>query len=276
MNKRILITGSTGLLGGTLFKAFPGASVTGVSRSGGHDITKYETLETIGEFDILIHCAASFGDDGPDSILINELVNSTGTLNLCKLALERGCRHVIYISTISAHIHKSNEYFNSYAMSKLHGEENATYFCSRNGMKRAILRFSQIYGADRAAEKHQKALYRYIDSVMTGEEIILNGARNPKRNYMYIGDAAEIVRRAAAAGLEGEYDCAHPQSHTVKEVIKLISAAAGKKAKIVTLKDEPPIKSIFIPDDTRIYDEIKYPPAVGLEAGIRKIIERGK
>ena len=94
MKNRILITGDSGHIGGELAKSLASKyDIVGISRNSGFDITLVDSIATLkGSLNIIIHCAASFLDDTIDSMLQNEMVNSIGTLNICKLAAEKHCK----------------------------------------------------------------------------------------------------------------------------------------------------------------------------------------
>jgi len=225
-----------------------------------------------GSFDIIIHCAASFLDDTIDSMLQNELVNSISTLNICKLAVEKHCKHFIYISSIFALNDYKSDLNNSYGISKRHGEDNARLFCEHNKIKHTILRFSQIYDDDKKAVKHQKMLYRLIDLIAEDQEVVIYGVNNPLRNYIHIDDVVEVIKRVVALNLEGEYYCVHPKSERILRIIRTIGHVM-KKEPIVRLDlGKENIKDIFLPEKLSFYKMIDYYPAVDLNEGIKRIV----
>lgn len=274
MSKTILITGSRGLVGSHLVRYFASEPRhESLALSPEQDITDYDTLTNIGDFDTLIHCAASFEGDSPESLVANERVNSVGALNMCRLAKNRDCRHFVYISSIFTYNNRFNEYFNSYGLSKRHGEENISFFCKHNNMDYSILNFSQIYDAQRKAEKHQRILYFFIDTVLAGDNVTLFGKNNPKRNFIFIDDVVEIITRVVNGRVCGKYDCVHPESHTIRDIISVISDAAARDITVTQRKDKPSIRRIYIPSDMTLYDKIDYYPRVSLASGVRQIIK---
>jgi nucleoside-diphosphate-sugar epimerase len=274
MKNRILITGDSGLVGGKLAKSLASKyDIVGISKRAGYDITLGDSMTALeGSFDIIIHCAASFLDDTIDSMLQNELVNSIGTLNICKLAAERHCRHFIYISSISSLNDYKSDLNNSYGISKRHGEDNVRLFCKHNRIKYTILRFSQIYDDEKKAIKHQQMLYRLIDLIAEDQEVVIYGVNNPLRNYIHIDDVVEVIKRVVALNLEGEYYCVHPKSERILRIIRTIGHVM-KKEPIVRLDlGKENIKDIFLPEKLSLYKMIDYYPAVDLNEGIKRIV----
>ncbi|MBE3128674.1 MAG: NAD(P)-dependent oxidoreductase, partial [Actinobacteria bacterium] len=215
MNK-ILLTGSSGFVGSYLTTHFNSIdlSIFGLSINGGYDISNYESISRIeGEYDLFIHCASAFNGDDIDSCIQNEMINSIGALNICKLALKIKCRFFIYFSSISVIENPANEYYNSYGISKKHAEDNIIFFCKKNNIKCLILRFSQIYDSEGKAKHHQPFLYNIIEKVKNDEEILIYGSKNPVRNFIHIDDVCEIVTQSFNKKLEGSYHCIHPNSY---------------------------------------------------------------
>lgn len=274
MKNRILITGDSGHIGGELAKSLASKyDIVGISRSSGFDITLVDSIATLkGSLNIIIHCAASFLDDTIDSMLQNEMVNSIGTLNICKLAAEKHCKHFIYISSISALNDYKSDLNNSYGISKRHGEDNVRQFCEHNKIAYTILRFSQIYDNEKKAIKHQQMLYRLIELIAENREVVLYGENNPLRNYIHIDDVVEIIKRVVALNLAGEYYCVHPKSETILGLIKKIGNVMKTEPVVRIDLSRENIKDIFLPEDWSLYKMINYYPVVDLNDGIKRIV----
>ncbi|MFW9942190.1 MAG: NAD-dependent epimerase/dehydratase family protein [Candidatus Thorarchaeota archaeon] len=276
MYRRILITGSDGLLGSNLKKILVDTDeVVGISLENGYDITNYDSMTTIeGHFDIVIHCAAAFFNDSLESIFKNEYVNAIGTYNVCKFALERKCTHFIYISSISAIEHEMNEYYNSYGVSKKHGEDMVQLCCKNRIMNNTILRFSQIYDSDGIAKKHQKLLYTLIEKVKNGEEIIIYGEKNPLRNFIHIDDVKNIIRLTIDTSAYGSFNCVYPHSYSIEDIIHQIASLIDVYPKIKKDVSKDDIKTMYIPDENSFFDIINYYPQINLKDGINRIINK--
>ena len=202
----------------------------------------------------------------------DEMVNSIGSLNLCKLASKKRCNQFIYISSISSLDNDENEYFNSYGISKKHAEENIRFFCNSNNIEYTILRFSQIYDSKGMAKKHQGMLYRLIEKTQRGEAIEIYGTKDPRRNYIYIDDVVEIIKRCIDQSVEGEFNCVSTESYKISEAIELIAKVTKNEAKMKFISDKEELKSIYIPEDSMLYNIINYSPQISFADGVKKII----
>ncbi len=273
---KVLLTGASGFVGSYLSSCLTsnGHTVFGLSKSESFDLCNFSSLSRIKyEHDTIIHCAAGFNGNDVDSCIQNEMINSIGSLNLCKLAIEVRCRYFVYISSISVIEDQVNEFFNSYGISKKHAEDNIKFFCKTNNIRCLILRFSQIYDSKGIAKDHQPFLYDIIDKISKGEDITFYGVKNPYRNYIHIDDVCKIIEKSINQKIEGLYHCVHPESHTILDIIEIAGRAADKTPKVIRLSDKSNIGNISIPNDFLIYKKICFSPQINLHEGIRKYIQ---
>lgn len=246
--------------------------LSGVSLSTGTDVADYSSLARVtGDLDIIINAAASFGGDDIESMTLNETVNSVGTLNVCRLAAERGASRIILISSIYAVDSPYNERFNSYALSKRHSEENIRQFSRVSGINFTILRFAATYDIDREAEGNQAFFYYLIDKINNNEPVDLFGSRDVNCNFISITDVAEVIARAASGEHFGIYNCINPVTYKVTELVSLIAKALGKEARIKWIADKADIKDTYLPEGGDIYAEIAFEPCQSLIESIRQI-----
>jgi len=227
----------------------------------------------IGNFDIIIHCAASFGGNLITDAVQNEIVNSIGSLQIGLLAKATECRHVIYLSSISSYDVPENEYFGSYGLSKKHGQDNLALLCNHFNIGFTALLPSQLYDAKSAARKHQPLFYHIIDSAKEGRDINFYGTQDPQRNYLFVEDLAVIIEKVIEHQSFGIFTCTHPRSYSLKETAEVAYKVFGKGGKVSFLTEKPNIPTVYIPEDNQLYTLIDYSPTTNLETGIMRIAE---
>lgn len=274
---RVLIIGNTSVVGHYIrARLSPAHNVTMAGRDIDGDMkvdlsdltTPFNPSES---FDILIHCAASFGGDEYQDMIRNEQVNAIGSFVVGHIAESTGCSHVIYISTISACVNPDNGCLGSYGLSKLHGQENLDLFCRKKRILYTALQPSQLYDKAALSKKHQPLLYHFLEQASAGKDITIHGSADPMRNYLYIEDFVDIVERVLEEKVTGIFPCVHPRSTRLSEV----AAAAfnvydqGGNVCFDASKVDPPL--IYFPSDYRLYRTISYHPDTNLVDGLRYI-----
>ena len=245
-----------------------------VGRRGGSDVT----LDLAGSTspspsgqtaEVMIHCAASFGGNQIEDLIQNEVTNSLGCLRVAQLAAAMKCRHLIYISTVSAL--PENVPGNSYGLSKRHGQENLELACGELGIDLTTLLVTQLYDDLGEARKHQPTFYRIIDCAREGRPFQFFGDEDPLRNLLFVEDLVTVIECVMNQRAIGSYSVVHPVSHRFSEIVAMAFEVFGRKPDIVYCPDKPPIPSVWYPADTSLYDLIGYWPKTDLRTGIAMI-----
>lgn len=168
-NKRILITGANGFIGGRLAERLAqdeGTIIRGLVRDASR-ITHHVSEISIGDIvdtdvvkhaidgcDIVIHCAAM--QSGRAKIDEYRRVNVVGTLNLLRAAKDANVQRFIHISTINVHGFPPPRDANAdspldfsdgfYSVSKAEGERAALQFARENNFPLVVVRPACTYG----------------------------------------------------------------------------------------------------------------------------------
>lgn len=270
---RILIVGNTSTVAKHLFENSKNKyEVFTAGRNTDTDIfadflTGETDLKKIDSIDIIINCAASFLDNSIENAIINEKINSVGSLLVCELAKKLKAKKIIQLSSISCYDNVKNEYYGFYGLSKKHADENIELFCKLNNIDCSILRFSQIYDKDCKCKKHQPFLYNILEKAKNNEKITFRGNKDPERNYIYLDDVVNIIEKVIEKNINGLYPCVFPKNYKISEIAQLACKTFNNPAKIEFLKDKPAIKTIFVPGNLDLYKLIDYEPQINIEKG---------
>jgi nucleoside-diphosphate-sugar epimerase len=188
---RVLVTGSSGLLGSKLIRELSGHEVLGISRKNGFDLNDEKLVEsTFREFapDLIYHLAAEVKTP-------TEFLNNIGsTWNICRFA-PRGVR-IVFSSSVAVYGTSSEDnHFNEdsqtrpttpYGLSKLLCEHIIKF--SKNPY--TILRFCAVVGKGMV----HGALPDIIRKVKCGDTVNLIGKRpGSKRPYIHVDDAVRSL-----------------------------------------------------------------------------------
>lgn len=222
-----------------------------------------------GHFDTVVVVAAAFGGTSSEALIQAEQVNAVGTLRACELAAQSGVRHLILVSSVFAGFTADDPHYNIYSLSKRHSEELAQLFCKQREIALTILRPSQVYDAAGACRKHQGLLYLIAETARAGKTVQLYGKNDAQRNYLFLDDLAEIVKRVAQRTVIGRFDCVHPQSPRLSEIAEAAFAACARSADIRFLRDKPDIADMpAMQADAQLHQAIDYWPATDIRTGL--------
>jgi nucleoside-diphosphate-sugar epimerase len=271
---KILILGSTSMIAKRIRRQLEGLGAVLMAGRGPEADVRFDLAESCeldgraSTTDVIIHCAASFDGNDLEGAVRNELVNSVGAIRVAQLARDTHCAHLIYVSSLSIYDHPQNGYFGSYGLSKRHGQENLDWACRQMSIPFVVLVASQIYDEFGEARKHQPLFYRIMDAARTGTDITFYGESDPERNFLFVGDFAEIVKRVVLRRVTGVHPAVHPKSNRLGEIAETAFQVFGNGGKVVFQKDKPNIPGVLVPAATDLCERIDYVPQTGLMTGI--------
>lgn len=235
------------------------------------DLTEEDLPEpSFDSVDVIINCAASFLPDSPEGLYVNESINALAPLKIAQLASQLQCSHLIHLSTISSYDHPQNGYYNSYGISKKHGQENIAFACGHYNTPLTILILSQLYDEFGEARKHQPLLYHLLDTARKGETATLYGSKNPERNFLFVEDVCQLIERVIEKKVTGSYPCVSPETYHLKEIAQMAFEVFGTPEHIKFDSDKPDIPSVYIPQDFNLYEKLDFTPEVSLRSGFER------
>lgn len=229
-----------------------------------------ERLELPAGLDAVIHLAAHFGGQNFDTIFAAEEVNVLGALKLAHACARAGVGQLVLASSIFAGLNEDSPFYNSYTLSKRHGEELSLLYCRSVGLPLAILRLAQLYGEGESFRRHQPFLFEQLDRAQRGEDLVLYGSNDARRNFIHVADVAEVFSRVVQQRIEGRYDCASLSNVRFSEIASAAVAAFGSASAIRFDATKPDVPDNAFAVDETLYRLIDYFPRISLAQGLAR------
>ncbi len=224
-----------------------------------------------GEFDVVLHMAASFGGGGIENMIEAETTNAIGVLKSSAFAAEKKCKHFVYLSSIYSTLDIKSNYYSIYSLSKRHAEDLLMLFARDNQLNYTILRPAPIYGDSDLHRKHQPAIYSLADKAEKGEDIIINGSRNPLRNYIHSSDVCEIICKTILNNVFGLYSCVNVENTSLFDMANSLIKAFRSSSKIIYDPSKSDISDNVFEANSELYKLINFYPRISMNSGMERI-----
>ncbi|GAI87698.1 unnamed protein product [marine sediment metagenome] len=221
MNRRVLITGEAGFVGGHLISSL----LETETRITAIDIAKPrpELLSQCGErvnwvqanlitdnlseyldgIDTVYHLAAKFLPGTSEQVL-SELceLNVDGTRNVAKVAVSSGVQNFIHISSVAACegfdgkiiTEETGKPITSYGYSKLKSEQIVKEIAG-DKMRYVIFRPVALFG-----ESHLGSIFEMVKAIKNKKYIIIGTGKNHV-NFLYVKDLVDVLLKAATGSV---------------------------------------------------------------------------
>ena len=249
------------------------------------DIRNPEHLKGIfqeNQIDFVVHLAARAGvrPSISDPLLYQD-VNIRGTIVLLESCKAHGIKNFIFASSSSVYGENQRVPFTEkdldiqpispYGATKRAGELLCYSYHHLYGMNIACLRIFTAYGP---RQRPEMAIHKFARLIDRGERIPIYGDGSSRRDYTYIDDLIDgilgVIRYHKGFEI---YNLGESQTTSLKELIRLIEEALGKKATVEMLDPQPGDVSVTYADITKAKRMLKYQPEVKMEEGIKRFVE---
>jgi UDP-glucuronate 4-epimerase len=208
-------------------------------------------------------------------------VNIRGTIVLLEACKERGIKNFIFASSSSVYGENQRVPFSEkdldiqpispYGATKRAGELVCYSYHHLYRMNIACLRIFTAYGP---RQRPEMAIHKFTRLVDQGEKIPMYGDGFSRRDYTYIDDLIDGILGVIDHHKGFEiYNLGESETTSLKELIRLIEEALGKKAAIETMELQPGDVSVTYADITKAKRMLKYHPKVKMKEGIRRFVE---
>lgn len=253
MNRKVFISGISGFIGSAIARqlASDGFAVAGLARQKQAaedfevilgDVTDLDRYaDAVRNSQVVIHLAGPTTASEINSDPLNMMrITLEGTLNMLQAAGSREDLHFFYFSTGKVYAtpeklpideEHSLEPGTVLGKSKLAAERLVQYWASHSSGRYTIFRLFNAYGPGQKADFLIPTILRQC-----GSGSITLGDTSSKRDYIYIGDVVEALRRvidsAAIRGRAEVFNLGSGKSYSAGDIVEEVGNIIGKRLSI--------------------------------------------
>jgi len=243
-----------------------------------HDVPAL--AEALEEVDVVCHLISttvpSTSNLDPISDIDGNLIN---TLRLLQLMVQKGVSRIVYLSSGGTvygmpqvlpipESHSLNPVC-SYGVIKVAIENYLHMFHHLHGLEYCVLRASNPYGERQGHTGVQGVIGTFCAKILDGAPIEIWGDGSVVRDFIYVGDLAELNTRACMSRNSGVFNVGSGKGHSVNQIIDVLKSISSQPVQ-VNYRDS---RSYDVPkvvlDISRAQSRFDWRPVVELETGIR-------
>jgi len=207
-------------------------------------------------------------------------VNMDGTLNVLEFCREFGVRMVVIASSGSVYGNNPNTPWredlptdlplSAYGVTKKATEMLAYTYHHNFGMSVVCLRYFNVYGEN---NRPTMVPYKWAKAFLNGEEIEMSGEGTRKRDFTYVGDAAEATVLALESPLQYEIiNIADSRPHSLNELFDVFVRVTGVTPLVRKRPSHKASVNEMYADSRKAQRLLGWEPKVFLEEGVARLV----
>ncbi len=218
--------------------------------------------------------------------LVSHAACATGTITVLDAARRAGVRRVVYAASSSMYGGASTDQgqaenqvpctLSPYAAAKLAGEAYMQAFAATYGIETVRLRFFNIFGPRQRADSPYSGVIAIFTKMMVeGRAPTVHGDGLQSRDFTYVGNAVQAVRRAAeSSGVSGNvYNVGTGSSITVLDLVNALNKLLSKNLTVTHQETRTGDVRFSRADISRTKADLGYAPNFTFEEGLAKTLE---
>jgi UDP-glucose 4-epimerase len=266
---------------------FPGSDRVAIVEADVRDLPQLDFH--VAGCDVVFHEAAivsvPYSVDHPQE---THDVNLQGTLNLLEAAKRRRVRRVVFACSAAVygdepglpkHEDMRASPISPYGIEKLASELYLQAWARLYGIETVSLRYFNVFGPRQdPGSAYSGVISIFVDRALRGEAPTFFGDGQQCRDFVYIANVVDANLRAATTpGVSGRcYNVGCGQRTTLRELLAAIARIVGKPIEPKLAPARPGDIADSLADITRARAELGYEPKVGVEEGLRHLIDHLK
>ena len=230
----------------------------------------------------VVHLAARAGvRPSLDQPLLYDDVNIRGTILLLEFVRKYNVQQFVFASSSSVYGADTEVPFREdariyrtvspYAATKYAGELVCYTYHHLYGTPMTCLRFFTAYGP---RQRPEMAIHKFTRLIYEDKPIPFYGDGSTARDYTYIDDIIQGVVAAINRPFPFEvFNLGESSAITLKELVREIEVATGRKARLENLPTQPGDVEITFADVSKAARMLDYRPTTPIAKGLRKFVD---
>jgi UDP-glucose 4-epimerase len=254
-----------------------------VSAHGGNVLHRDLLERAMAGVDGVFHLAAVWllqCEELPDTAFE---VNVRGTYNVIRAAAACGVKRLVYSSSASVYgdalaapMSEDHPYNNHtfYGATKIAGEHLLKALAGKAGLSWAALRYMNVYGPRQDYKgAYTAVMHKLLDAIEAGRPPVVYGDGAQTYDFVHVRDVARANVLAMRSGACGFYNVGRGVGTTIKELAELLLRLAGSPLPVQYQPAGPTFVTRRVGCPRRAEAELGFRWTVGLEEGMRSLIE---
>lgn len=260
----------------------PQFTAPGVTAISGDFLNAADVRAAVADRDVVLHFLSTTDPaSAEDDPTLDIRTNIMSSVHLFEACADAGVGQVVFASTGGAiygdqdlSVFREQDLtvpVSPYAIGKLAIEGYLRYFRRKRGLASTAFRISNPYGPRQNPAKRQGVIPIFLRRLAQGLPLTVYGDGSMVRDYMFVGDMAEMVADAVTQGMRHElYNLGSGVGTSLTELLACIGEATGLEPEV----RHAPTPSTFVDhvtlDTSRFTAEFGTRPTTPLTEGIRR------
>jgi nucleoside-diphosphate-sugar epimerase len=237
------------------------------------------------EPEVVVHLAALFANQNsvehPERDL---LVNGLGTVHVFEAARRHGVRKILNCSSSCVYGDREvmresddiGELDTPYAITKLLGEQYASFWVRHHGLDVVSVRLFNVYGPFERPGRYRNVIPNFVATALRGEPLRITGTGDETRDFTFVDDTVAglllVLERDTTPG--DLFNLASGRETPIRRLAELVNEVTGNTAGITyTPRRTWDRVSRRCGDITLARGFLGYSPSVTLEEGLERTVK---
>ena len=234
---------------------------------------------------ILHHAAVASVQTSVEEPLIEQQINSVGTLNLLEAARQAGVRRVVFAASAAAYgndprVPKREDMRptpeSPYAISKLAGEYYCGIYDRLYGLETVCLRYFNVYGPRQdPASPYSGVISIFAKRMLNGLVPLVHGDGLQTRDFVSVYDvvAANMLAHQVESARGQVYNIGSGRRSSLMDLLTALNAVLSSDIQAEFVEARAGDVRDSLADISKAQSELGYRPSMDLERGLREVIE---